>query len=1187
MPRKSPRTASSTYRRRRLTWDDEESRGLNRDHDDDQSKFSELATANQTDSARLVTPSPRGASNRVDNNESPRKRPPRRKQLFSKKKTVRKKSASTAVKSRRRVSKRLSQTDENGGSLSAGSSSVSERKGYKRSSSRKRSLKAGSKDAVSKQNARRTITPGDSLATFFSFQKSVKKSDSSTQKAVKNSDSSTIISTVSKSDCRKESQGQSSTSIAKNNESNNFSKSRPLSQPNAFTKEEKEFELVEKNSIASDDIEYEVSIEKKKKPITPELISLLTSRTKKRSKRTRARSTLEILDAFKRNKKHLQGTRARLPRACKSSTEIIWEEETDEESEPEINDDNDSDWTTSIVPSKRDDLRSEKDSMKEVIATNGSPTKAFTRRRRGRPPKNKFAASTDRNTNSNSTTTKGMVENVRGKTSTPGSQEQESVHSRRKQRRRLDSNDFDASNSGVPPSNPITTYKLLPRQSSQQSPKKTSRKSARQYGAETENSSPRAIVIQESHEESIGVSSKSSSNARFSRRGSRQLRSQSYSKSPKELVSLSNGESRAHESPSRVIQYRNSSPQRKKEQRLLQHRKSDNEVVASKKRVRFDSSTTTFSVKIKIKTNRDASSQDGSNHGQSVPFTPTLDESAVQAIANQVTQACLTQARTSAGASHGGMMGTGDDSAVNVDVDVNEDDESSSNSSSSSEAEEELRNSKRVNEFSHEIFGGRNAPNIDARPEESYLPRNYFDDGRSVTSELTSDWNRPKSSIFNEQDHLEQRRKHKLNPLGKEHIVRGIEKTSFVENGNMSKPNTMRPPRAISKPHRFGETRSQSSVSRRKRIRSCGDSLAGSAFGSVVSTVEEHSSNRIPREVSLQKRSTRLTGLSSPRSKSNKMKHTSSVHTGASRQKMLERKSEREVESIPVIPIVPSPSRKLRIVPFSTTHRCGKCKGCRRTFDCQTCDTCLEKLSSYGSLRSPSAREGINLCLERRCQRATRIGFVDSLLGTKSLANPRQPADHEERINTDSTEKRLSYSNSVNIAMVTKPQDVHDQQESASRTMKAPWEEGDDWTVDYSYLSEPEYRRHWGKATNSNDQKKTSLSTRSLSTPFWRPPVSKKQAIGLFDSGGRTSLSSVSESIVSQNRSKRTIIPMSVSHNQETQGRSRAGKRKRDPLHGIALPRTSTDATSVTSWRENRKCLRALMEYDEADQDWI
>ena len=694
-------------------------------------------------------------------------------------------------------------------------------------------------------------------------------------------------------------------------------------------------------------------------------------------------------------------------------------------------------------------------------------------------------------------------------------------------------------------------------------------------------------MIQESHEESVGVSSKSSSNARFSRRGSRQLRSQSYCKSPTELVSLSNGESRAHESPSRAIQYRNSSPRRKKEQRLLQHRKSDNEAVTSKKRVRFDSSTTTFSVKIKIKTNLDASSQDGSNHGQSVPFTPTLDESAVQAIANQVTQACLTQARTSTGASRGGMVGAGDDSVVNVDVDVNEDDESSSNSSSSSEAEEELRDSKRVNEFSREILGGRNAPNIDARPQQSYLPRNYFEDGRSVTSELTSDWNRPKSSIFNEQDHLEKRRQHKLNPSGKERIVRGIEKTHFVENGNMSLPNTMRPPRAISKLHRFGETRSQSSVSRRKRIRSCGDSLAGSAIGSIASAVEDHSSNRIPREVSLQKRSTRLTGLSSPRSKSEKMKHTSSVRAGASKQKMLERKSEREVESIPVIPIVPSPSHKPRIVPFSTTHRCGKCKGCRRTFDCQTCDTCLEKLHSYGSLRSPSAKEGISFCLERRCQRATRIGFVDSLVGTKSLANPRQPADHEERINTNSTEKPLSYSNSVNIPIVTKPQDVHDQQESASKTMRAPWEEGDDWTVDYSYLSEPEYRRHWGKTTNSKDQKKPSSSRRSLSTPSWRPPVSKKQAIGLFGSGGRTSLSSVSESIVSQNRSKRTNIPMSVSHNQETQGRSRAGKRKRDPLHGIALPRTSTDATSVTSWRENRKCLRALMEYDEADQDWI
>jgi hypothetical protein len=180
----------------------------------------------------------------------------------------------------------------------------------------------------------------------------------------------------------------------------------------------------------------------------------------------------------------------------------------------------------------------------------------------------------------------------------------------------------------------------------------------------------------------------------------------------------------------------------------------------------------------------------------------------------------------------------------------------------------------------------------------------------------------------------------------------------------------------------------------------------------------------------------------------------------------------------------------------------------------------------------------------------------------------------------DSTRILPIVPNTVKNTIVTDANCVQNTQEAAPKTMKAPWAEGDDWTVDYSYLSEPEYRRPWG------NNLKPLLSTRSLSTP--QLPIHKKQSIGLFGGAGRTSLSSVSESIVSQKRSKKILPPLStIPKNQPSNRRRGGGKRKRDPLHGIALPRTSTDACSVTSWRENRKCLRALMEYDEADQDWV
>jgi len=152
-------------------------------------------------------------------------------------------------------------------------------------------------------------------------------------------------------------------------------------------------------------------------------------------------------------------------------------------------------------------------------------------------------------------------------------------------------------------------------------------------------------------------------------------------------------------------------------------------------------------------------------------------------------------------------------------------------------------------------------------------------------------------------------------------------------------------------------------------------------------------------------------------------------------------------------------------------------------------------------------------------------------------------------------------------------------EETNAKNTKAPWDDGDDWTVDYSYLSEPEYRRRLSEGVNYSEREKAS-STRSLSTPSWWSSSNTKQPI-------RTSLSSISESVMS--REKSTWLQGSVcgSTKKQRRGRGKRVKRKRDPLHGVALPGASTDACSVASWRENRKCLRALMEYDEGDQDWV
>ena len=61
--------------------------------------------------------------------------------------------------------------------------------------------------------------------------------------------------------------------------------------------------------------------------------------------------------------------------------------------------------------------------------------------------------------------------------------------------------------------------------------------------------------------------------------------------------------------------------------------------------------------------------------------------------------------------------------------------------------------------------------------------------------------------------------------------------------------------------------------------------------------------------------------------------------------------------------------------------------------------------------------------------------------------------------------------------------------------------------------------------------------------------------------------------------------PAAVDGNQNGSRRKKRKGRKKDPLHYMEMP-MSTDG-SVASWIEQRRNMRALMHYDEADQDWV
>jgi len=383
-----------------------------------------------------------------------------------------------------------------------------------------------------------------------------------------------------------------------------------------------------------------------------------------------------------------------------------------------------------------------------------------------------------------------------------------------------------------------------------------------------------------------------------------------------------------------------------------------------------------------------------------------------------------------------------------------------------------------------------------------------------------------------------------------------------------------------------GEKRSRLSIGRRQRMWHSSDSLAGyCADWSKTSVVAGSLSMKIPREVTMQNPNLRSEGRYHSKIGFIKSKHPSATATTSRAEKNLEINGNTRKgmgNNAAVVPISPDVNNESRLVPMSPTYRCGKCKGCRRTLDCQTCDTCLENLHCYESppSLSPSTKDISAVCLLRCCQRTYRVGRVDSLQGLISLTKFIQPKHHKNGKKEQKKEHSLKESTSAKHLAGSSMNEDKETKGSSSKNIKGPWDDGDDWTVDYSYLSNP---RHRSKVANYRVSKKFP-HYKIGNASSWLLPLDEDRHKAELGIGERSSFFSVSESVISQ---KLSTLPAAIAVSGSKRGRRRGVKRKKDQLHGLALPSTSTDVCSVTSWRENRKCLRALMQYDEADQDWV
>lgn len=412
--------------------------------------------------------------------------------------------------------------------------------------------------------------------------------------------------------------------------------------------------------------------------------------------------------------------------------------------------------------------------------------------------------------------------------------------------------------------------------------------------------------------------------------------------------------------------------------------------------------------------------------------------------------------------------------------------------------------------------------------------RNDFD-GRSVTSELTSDFSKAAS-----------------------HTGWNVSATSRVMKSSHAAFVDRNRPKVslLSIKHSTDDRRSRVSSSRRSGFWNCSDSLAGScarSYARFPALLPE--AGNVPEEVSLKQSA--LTQLSTIR--------TATSMTNKPTNQALQNDEEEAAND--------SMASSLFVCGEINTKsgHCGTCSGCQRVRDCQTCESCLNKLRTFGPMPPPIGKH--DECLNRRCRRYHRFGRTDVLNGRALSAGK----------NWIGLAKPLP-SLKENQSQHSSDEEEEEKVDFASK--KAPWEEGDDWSVDYSYLSEPEYRRRMATRPYRKRLSNFPSSTSSVNSKrSWLFPFSRKDKLGMV----RSSVTSVS-SPRKFKPEERVFVGPSVSA-KDKHGRGRGQKRPQDPLYDLGLlqPRNKIAKAipPIEAWKNDSRSIQELLRYDEADQDWV
>ena len=585
-------------------------------------------------------------------------------------------------------------------------------------------------------------------------------------------------------------------------------------------------------------------------------------------------------------------------------------------------------------------------------------------------------------------------------------------------------------------------------------------------------------------------------------------------------------------------------------------------------KVRFAPTTTTFSLKIRVKTSGISSRK--SNRRHSAP--PALSQSTVQSIANQITQAYLAQNSEGIASTDRGHEDGGDDRSEN------EDEASDSYSSDDSENESD---DDGVEDEVHEVQrsvgalrGAAAAHDQGARQQrEVLIDRDY--DTRSVASEITMDIDllrgeletdaaklepsteeegpsfphqddgsfdddEPKVQLYNDPD---------ANHLIEDDLPRKKISYSRPANSSNDKIGQSLPERGqrldikynwqsnaalLEDKKRYWETErrleAKTLPERKRRRLTSTDSLAGdtlASFHSIRSTRGEGTTKgRHQRGIKsgvlgkvLQKKADNIVDHAIV------ARHLKPVAKAGPRQNGYNLESNDET-------VVTDKPHDSKCVPaLAATGKCGKCSGCLHTFDCLTCTRCIASLQR--GLRF-GQRTG---CLRRIC----KVRSFEKSMDT--LGRPLKFAGVSTKDETG--EKRP-------------PRPV------AEAIGKAADKDDDDVVSHYSET---------GSLYSTASKQRRSRAAR-----MWSRRWSKERK--KISSGASVSSEAKGDSAGTKLGG---LAP--PKKGQGVVGLQKKGKKTKSALHDLELP-MPTDG-SVASVLEARKALRALMTYDEADQDWL